>query len=138
MKAELTRNNGQWTEARFNSFVKSQLRGGTSRWGPKQLAKKLANIRRGWYMCAECAQEIPTTLEERDSRGNRMRNIFVDHIIPVICPHVGFTSWDDYIERLYCEVENLQVLCRLCHNEKSKEERDVATTRRRKEKHESQ
>jgi len=132
---ELTRNNGDWTEARFNSFVKSQLRGGTNRWGPKQLAKKLANIRRGWYLCAGCTEEIPTTLEERDKSGNRIKNVYVDHIDPVIDPAVGFTSWDDYIDRLYCEISNLQVLCKWCHDFKSKKERAIATIRRQKEKH---
>jgi len=127
------RNNGQWTEARFTTFVKSQLRAGCRRWGPKQLAKKQANVERGFYMCAECNDKVPTTLP-RDSNGKRIKNIYVDHIKPVVDPATGFTTWDDFIENLYCEVDNLQVLCKQCHDIKSKEERDVATLRRRQEK----
>jgi len=46
----------------------------------------------------------------------------VDHIIPVIDPATGFTTWDAFIERLFCDRDNLQVLCTSCHDIKTKEE----------------
>jgi len=32
-------------------------------------------------------------------------------------------SWEAFIERLFCEKENLQVLCIPCHKEKTKKEK---------------
>lgn len=62
-----------------------------------------------FYKCACCTEEF--TLKE----------IEVDHIEPVI-PETGFNTWDEFIERLFCPAENLQVLCKTCHKKKSKEE----------------
>lgn len=58
----------------------------------------------------------------------------MDHIVPIIDPCVGFTDWDEFIENLYCELDNLQVLCWSCHEEKTGEERSLATQRKRLEK----
>ncbi len=121
---------GQWTEARYNSFITSLLRQGTRRWGPLQEVKKEANVTRGVYECAECKSHVPPTVR---SGRKRVQNIFVDHIVPIVDPHIGFTNWDDYINRIFCEKDNLQLLCGECHDKKSVEERAIATERRRKE-----
>jgi hypothetical protein len=47
----------------------------------------------------------------------------VDHINPVVDPAKGFINWDIYIDRIFCEVDKLQVLCRSCHKEKTAEEK---------------
>jgi len=47
----------------------------------------------------------------------------VDHIEPVVDIKRGFVSWDEYIKRLLVEKKGLQVLCRDCHDKKTKEER---------------
>lgn len=39
----------------------------------------------------------------------------VDHIIPV----EPSSSWDEYIQKLFCDVSNLQCLCLTCHKEKT-------------------
>lgn len=130
-RGEKTRNGGLYTEARFNSFITSMLRSGTQRWGPIQKAKTKARTKRGFYLCEGCKQEVPaTTLEGR----KRVKNILVDHILPVVDPAVGFTTWDDYIERMFVELEGLQVLCKACHTEKTNEERAIAKQRRADEK----
>lgn len=113
-----TRNGGQWTEARFKSFVVNQLRSATRKWGPIGQCEKEARTRRGFYRCACCEQEIPATVKEGRKRSN---NKFVDHIKPAV-PVTGWTNFDDYINNLFCEVENLQLLCKKCHDEKSMEE----------------
>jgi 5-methylcytosine-specific restriction endonuclease McrA len=115
------RNNGTWSEARFNSFIKSLLRKGTQRWGPKNLVLKEARTAKGVYLCAGCKEEVPVTVKKD---GKRIRNVFVDHINPIVDPALGFTSWDDYIERMFCEESGLQVLCKSCHDAKSKEENE--------------
>jgi hypothetical protein len=64
------------------------------------------------YICEEC----------NESFGAKETN--VDHKEPVI--PVGILSrdmsWDDIIERIFCDRTNLQVLCKGCHSIKSKEE----------------
>ena len=52
----------------------------------------------------------------------------VDHEPPVVDPRTGFTTWDSFINNLFCEEDKLQVLCKACHDEKSKEERLIAKT----------
>jgi 5-methylcytosine-specific restriction endonuclease McrA len=66
--------------------------------------------------------------------GKKINNVFVDHVNPIVDPEQGFVSWDEFINGLFCERENLQVLCGQCHDEKSLEERKIATERRRQEK----
>jgi hypothetical protein len=60
----------------------------------------------------------------------RVKNIFVDHIEPIIDPAVGFTTWDECIDRMFCDSSNLQLLCKVCHSVKSQEEIEVAKKRR--------
>jgi 5-methylcytosine-specific restriction endonuclease McrA len=128
---EKNRCGGQWTQARFNSFIKSALRQATRRWAPISAAQKAANVSRGVYECAECKKHVPLTV--KDGR-KRVKNVFVDHIEPIIDPTTGFTTWDDCIERMFCEQENLQVLCKDCHDVKSLKERELAAASRKERK----
>lgn len=50
------------------------------------------------------------------------KDINVDHIEPVIPVDREIRDWNDYISRLFCETNNLQVLCKDCHQIKSNEE----------------
>lgn len=126
-----TRCGGQWTEARFRSFIKGNLRSATRKWAPIQQCRKNAHVARGLYKCASCGEEVPPTIYDEDKR-KRVKNICVDHIIPTVDPEVGFTSWDDVIEGLFCEIDNLQLLCKKCHDTKTAEESIVAKERRTK------
>ena len=121
---------GEWTEARYNSFVKSSLRQATRRWAPIQHAKKDSWVYRGFYKCASCEAVVPLTLK---IDGKSHKNVIVDHIKPIIDPAVGFTTWDECIERMFSEKDNLQVLCKACHDVKSNEEKQIAKTRRTNE-----
>lgn len=128
---EKTRCGGRWTEARFASFIKSALRAASRRWAPIGDVDKKATTKRGFRICAGCGEEVPVT-EVRD--GKRQKNTFVDHIVPIVPPETGFTNWDDVINRMFCEEDNLQVLCYECHTKKSNEERAIAKERRQREK----
>lgn len=50
----------------------------------------------------------------------------MDHIIPVVGAD-GFTTWDDYIERMFVDREGFQVLCKACHKIKTDEEKGERT-----------
>jgi len=62
------------------------------------------------YQCRACGLDWPAT------------GVQVDHITPVVSAD-GFTTWDDYIANMFCEKDNLQVLCLACHKAKSQSER---------------
>jgi len=119
---------GQWTEARFRQFVISQIRSATRKWQPRIEAKRRARRSRGLYECQACHQLVPHTLP---GPRRRIPNVIVDHIKPVVDPTTGFVSWDEYIERTFCELDNLQVLCRACHATKTSEERVTRVAHRR-------
>lgn len=121
------RNSGQWTEARFRSFIKGGLRHLSMRWGPKIEAKKKARVERGRYRCAgykRRAHIVDVSLPPKPGGKSRRNNVFVDHIDPVIDIETGFTSWDDVINKLFCEIDNLQVLCLECHKHKTADEKE--------------
>jgi 5-methylcytosine-specific restriction endonuclease McrA len=63
------------------------------------------------YKCAACKKDYVS------------KDVQVDHVNPVVDPATGFVSWDVYIDRLFCEGENLQVLCSTCHKKKTAEEK---------------
>ena len=114
-------NDGEWTEARFRAFIISALRAHMKRFPPKWKALKAAmvgkkiNKRTGrlaeHYLCASCGGFFVA------------RDVQVDHIDPVVSPEEGFQDWWTYFNRLYCEADNLQVLCKQCHKEKTNAER---------------
>jgi 5-methylcytosine-specific restriction endonuclease McrA len=108
VRAVRTRAGGTLTEAQFKAFIISALRTRSRWWKPAQEAKKRARVGKGTYLCQKC---LKTTKKPQ-----------IDHINPVV-PATGFTTWDDYIERMFCEVDNFQCLCPDCHHEKTQQER---------------
>ena len=115
------RNGGEWSDARFRSFVTSALRAASRRWPVKYKALKAAfagrqvNAKTGklamHYKCAKCKKLFVAA------------DVQVDHVQPVVDPKKGFVGWDVYIDRMFCEIENLQVLCKPCHKIKTDQEK---------------
>lgn len=128
--ARKTFNGGAWTEGRYRTFITSALRAGARRWPPKYetlnaaKTEKKINPKTGriaqHFRCEMCQQEF--TQKEME----------VDHIRPVIDPVEGFKSWDKFIDRLFCEANNLQAICKGCHKEKTKQEKAVRNENRQK------
>jgi 5-methylcytosine-specific restriction endonuclease McrA len=114
-----TRNSGTMTESAFWSFIRSALRQKSRYWKPISEAK--ANARRPY--------KGPLKRQKFEYQCNHCKNWFPDKKINVdhICPAGSLKSAQnlpDFIERLFCEVDNLQVLCESCHNFKTKSERN--------------
>ncbi len=90
------------------NFVTQTLRRATYRWPYKNMAKNSQKIERGLYKCQSCGGIFGP------------KDINLDHIIPVIDVTKGFTTWDDFIERLFVKTEGFQVLCtEICHSNKT-------------------
>lgn len=118
MGKEKPYNSGQWTVARFNSFVKGALRSASQRWPPKyqclneaktekRINKALGRLAQH-YKCNSCKNEFV------------LKDVQVDHVEAI----GEFVSWDLVVERMFCEKDNLQVLCKTCHALKTKAERE--------------
>jgi hypothetical protein len=113
---------GRWTQAKYNSFIKNQLRQATRKWPPISDVLREARTRRGWYLCAGCGEEVPATVKDG---AKRTKNVHVDHEPAVIDPEKGFTTWDECVERMFCEADSLQVLCHSCHSKVTAEETEL-------------
>lgn len=113
-----TRNNSTMTEAAFWAFIRSALRNKSRYWKPITQAK--ANARRLYsgtnkrqkfeYQCNHCKKWFPE------------KKINVDHIDPAGTLRCA-NDVGPFIERLFCEIDNLQVLCESCHNVKTQNEK---------------
>jgi len=110
--------NGTMSNSAFFSFIRSALRQKSRWWKPisicKQNAKrpyKGANKRQRFeYQCNECKNFFPE------------KKINVDHIRPAGSLNT-FEDLPNFVRNLFCEVENLQVLCSICHDKKTKDEK---------------
>lgn len=69
------------------------------------------------YRCNVCTTYVGST------------KVAVDHITPVISVNDGFVDFNTFIERLFCDVSNLQVICDTCHNLKTNSERITRLTK---------
>lgn len=99
------------TEAQYKAHIVSMLRNGSKYWKPSLEALKRARIRRGVYLCKMCG----------NTKDNK--SMVVDHINPVV-PVTGWESFDSFVHNLFCEVDNLQAICKDCHKIKTKNEQD--------------
>lgn len=116
--APKTRNSGTFTDSEFWNFIRASLRQ-RSRWWKPILECRIKS-RRAYtgplkrqkfeYKCAECGNYFPE------------KQISVDHKIPageLRCKE----DLPGFVERLFCEVEHLQVLCDGCHGKKTQSEK---------------
>lgn len=109
---------GTMTESAFWSFIRSALRQKSRWWKPISLAKAKAKRaykgplkRQRWeYQCNHCKNWFPD------------KHVNVDHIDPAGSLNCA-ADLPGFVERLFCEVDKLQVLCTHCHDIKSKEDK---------------
>lgn len=110
----------EWTTAQFFSFLRSGLRAKFTRWPPKY--KVLSNAKRNYtgsnprqkyeFQCAECLSYY------------QQKQVEVDHIIA--CGSLNkLEDLPGFVERLFCGVEGLRVLCKPCHLKITKESKNV-------------
>lgn len=93
----------------LKSYIKNVLRRASYRHSARSEALRKARIERNTYVCAACKETFPN------------KEVNVDHINCVV-PVTGFTTWDEYIARLFCGVDGLQILCDVDHKIKTQKE----------------
>lgn len=109
-----------WTSARYFSFLRSGLRRLWTKYPPKFQALNAAKRRKlnakgnqkYEYKCASCNKHFAG------------KNVSVDHIVPAGSLR-SFSDLPDFCSRLFCKLEDLQVLCYKCHKEKTNAERGI-------------
>lgn len=106
------------------TFAKGALRRASLMWAPINQCRINARRERGKYECAMCKELFNN------------KEIQIDHINPVIDIIKGFTTWDDYIDRLFCDIDGLAALCKTCHAAKSASEVQMRKYARAKRKEE--
>lgn len=110
-----TRAGGTWTEARYKAFIRSALRGAWSRYPVKfQVLREDRKTVKGKkhkyeHKCNACKKWYP------------QQEIQVDHIEP--CGGWDYDELGDWVQRLLCEPDDVQKLCKPCHQKKTNEER---------------
>lgn len=114
-------NNGKWTAAKYNSFIKSGLRSASQRWPPRY--EVLFASRRGKRVNPRTGRMAEHHECSRCKRLYVSKDVEVNHIIPVV-PVTGFDTWDGVINRLFCEADGLEVVCKPCHLEITANERE--------------
>lgn len=119
----MTRRKNPEGHINFRSWLVSRLRRASYAWPGRSKAVAAARIDRGVYECSQCKKRLGS------------KEIKVDHIKPVV-PYEGFTTWDDYIARLFCGPEGYQILCENDHNSKTAIEKEMRKQFRNKKKEE--
>jgi len=99
-----------WTESRYWNFIRGVLRSGFKRYPNKYKALASSKRGRGEYECNSCKGVF------------KAKEVSVDHISP--CGSIK--SYEDvatFAETLFCSPDNLQVLCKECHYNKTMKDR---------------
>jgi len=113
-------NGGTWTQARMMSFIRSNLRLASRKWGPIRMTKANArraytgdNKRQKWeYKCDECGgwfKGSQTAVHHKNPCGT-------------------LKDWGDietFCRNMFCEEDGFIVLCDGCHAIAHEKEKDV-------------
>lgn len=78
---------------------------------PKEIQELRPRVTK-WSKCTDCKECTPTYLME------------VDHISPIIKldEQLEDLTWDKFIDRVWCALDNLVAKCKPCHKIKTKSE----------------
>jgi len=117
-----------WTQARYFAFLRSALRSAWGRYPPKFEALKRVERpykgtdkrRKKEWQCAECKE------------WHMQKQVTVDHIVPAgtLRCHADLPT---FVEKLFVSVDDLQVLCKPCHQIKTQLENTYRREQQREE-----
>ncbi len=75
--------------------------------------KKNKPIKRVFFKCDSCKGLFPRS------------EIEMNHIEAVIDPEKGFTDWNDFMERLFCDADGFSAECKKCHDKITKSQNKI-------------
>ena len=113
-----TRAGDTWTEARYFSFIRSALRKAWSKYPVRyQVLNEASRPYKGTdkrrkkeYQCASC------------NKWFMQKEVEVDHI--KACGSLQkYADLPRFVETLFCEIDNLRVVCKPCHKDITAKER---------------
>lgn len=89
------------------AFAKNALRRASRYWWAYSQAEANGRVSRGLYLCASCQEQF------------KRKDVQIDHVNPVVSTDGGVNDLNTYVDTLFCDPENLQLLCVPCHKLKS-------------------
>jgi hypothetical protein len=99
------------------TWIMATLRRASYRWPAIDEAERRARVERGLYKCAMC---------EGSFRNKEYARDHIESIVPYegfpMHPITGGPDWTIVIDRLFCGVEGIQILCHPCHDLKTAQE----------------
>jgi 5-methylcytosine-specific restriction endonuclease McrA len=110
-KPPKTRCSGTWTEARYWGFIRSALRRAFTRYpvnyhvrnAAKRPYKGPNKLQKNEFQCGVCKQWFI------------QKSTQVHHLVE--CGSLkSYSDLPGFVERLFCEADNLQVVCKRCHS----------------------
>lgn len=101
------------------AFAKSALRRASRYWWAFSEAESRGRVSRGLYLCASCQETF------------KRKDVQIDHVNPVVSTNGTTNDLNTYVETLFCEPENLQLLCIPCHKTKSGAEQTLRAQARK-------
>ena len=114
-----------------------------SRWHPaRQTVKKKQKVDKALFECSICGKYcyegksgtgFITYKHKYSDKEVSQEYLAIDHINPIIDPKLGWTNWDDFLNRLFCDESNLQGICtETCHKAKTMLEREIRNKHKKK------
>ncbi len=100
-------------------FSRSELRGAAVNKALVQHTDTRRPRVKKWVFCGECGLIFPAYEAQ------------VDHRLPVVPVNKALEdmSWDELVDRLWCNEENLTVMDKDCHKQKTREENKLRKRR---------
>lgn len=125
-------------DKKFRGKIINALRKLSFSYPPRNKAKKKQQVGPATFECEHCgvwiyegSRDIASQLEKLDSeppKGIIKGKANMDHknsVIPLESFTRGSWDWDEFINRLFCEEEDFQVLCAGCHDIKTRLEDEM-------------
>lgn len=97
----------------LKAFLIPVLRRASYRWSPRSEAIKAAKVGIGKYKCALCESIVGA------------KEFTVDHKTHVVPIETGFDNWDGFVNRMFCEADEFQIICKSCDATKTLAEREL-------------
>lgn len=129
-------------DSKLRGKIINAVRRVTYTYSPRNEVRNKQKVAPASFKCEHCKYIVYTGSKDLKDSGLKQKKkkkgkVYVDHIDPCI-PIEGFGKkgwdWNIYFDRLFCSKNGLQLLCKECHDIKTKEENQLRKEFRDKKK----